>query len=113
MWKRSSLSSSCSTVARRKRERRRMRKSLSMDTLLNGSEDLCNGCRQGFPGVLLDRELLASALGQLVVLGAAIVVGSTPARFDPAAALEPVKRGGEKAQLSLCAGVARRAARSP
>jgi hypothetical protein len=62
-----------------------------MDTLLNGFEDLCNGGRQGFPGVLLGRELLASALGQLVVLGAAIVVGSAPARFDPAAALEAVE----------------------
>src|ERR1700733_8469916 len=59
----------------------------------------CNGGRQGFPGVLLGRELLVSALGQLEVLGAAIVVGGAPARFDPAAALEPMKGSIERSML--------------
>jgi len=70
-----------------------------MGRLLNGFENLGYGDRQGFPGVLLGRELPMPAFGQFVVLGAAIVVGGAPVRLDPSAALEAVEGRIERSLL--------------
>ena len=68
---------------------------------LGGSKDLGHGGGEFHPGVSFQFELAASGLGEFVILGAAIVVRSTPLWFDPATALESMKRGVEGALLDL------------
>src|SRR5258707_4178478 len=60
-----------------------------------------NGVGEPSPLLCFCGELLATGFGELVVLGPAIVVGSTPMGADPAAALEPMQAGIERALRHL------------
>ena len=53
------------------------------------------------PGTLFALELFAAGGGKFVILGAAIIFGGAPARFDPAATLQAMQRGIERALLDL------------
>src|SRR3954447_21021976 len=66
---------------------------------LGGSKNLGHRGRQFDPGVPFDFELLASAFCQLVEFRAPIVFGNTPASLDPAAPLQAMEGGIERALL--------------
>ena len=53
------------------------------------------------PGTLFALELFAAGGGKFVILRAAIIFGSAPAGFDPAATLQAVQRGVQRALLDL------------
>src|ERR1700733_1902050 len=67
--------------------------------LLGGSRHLGHRGRQFDPGVPFDFELPASAFCQLVEFRAPIVFGDAPAGLDPAAPLQTMERGIERALL--------------
>src|SRR5512138_533398 len=90
-----------STAVRLNRERSRHRRSLSMLASLHGFQDLRDRRGESAPRARLRIEPGAAFLRQLVVLRAAVVVGGAPARLDPAAALEPMKRRVERALLDV------------
>src|SRR6266702_1965060 len=69
--------------------------------LLNGFQYLADGGRQFEPCALFRRKLFLAAARQVVKLGATVVLRSAPASFDPAAALQPVQRGIQRALLHL------------
>src|SRR5262249_49118381 len=103
-WKRSSSSSSCSTAFRRNSARSRNARSVSMagpPRSLSLFQHLSDGGGELAPGALLHLELLAAAARQRVVLGAAVVVGRAPLRFDEAPPLEAGEGRGGGAPLGL------------
>src|SRR5581483_4017827 len=66
-----------------------------------GLEDFENGARVFRPERGLGAQLLPPLGGELVVLGAAVVLGQPPLRLEPAALLHAVERGVERALLDL------------
>src|SRR5215467_6326860 len=91
-----------STAFRLNSERSRHRRSLSMlSALLDRVQDLADRRRELAPRARLRVEPGAAFLRQLVVLRAAVVVGGAPACLDPAAALQPMKRGIQRALLDM------------
>jgi hypothetical protein len=68
--------------------------------LLRASEHLCYRGRQLSPGVFLDFGRPATAPGELVILGAPVILARAPAGLDPAAPLQPVKSGIERPLLN-------------
>src|SRR6185436_6152800 len=58
-----------------------------------------NGQRDAAPFLRLRLELAAAGGRELIVAGAAVVVGLAPARGEPARLLHPVKGGEERARL--------------
>src|SRR6185369_10677303 len=92
-----------STVAGLNSECMRWRRSVSILSRLrlHRLQDLRDRSGEFFPRVGLRVEPCAAFLRQLVVLRAAVVVGSAPARLDPAAALDPMKRRVQRALLDV------------
>lgn len=78
-------------LKRRKSERRRMYRSVSILHLLNRPQHLGNCRRHLLPGILLGCKLPLAGLGQLVIFGAPIVLRRTPFRFDPSTTLQAMK----------------------
>ncbi len=60
-------------------------------SLLDGSQYLGHSRSQLLPGIFLHFELPLPGLGEFVVFCAAVVFRSSPARLDPATALETVQ----------------------
>src|SRR5262245_15262793 len=92
-----------STALRLNSDRSRQRRSVNMlvPLYLNGLEDLRDCSSQPAPRAGLRLEPRAAFLRQLVVLGAAVVVGGAPLRLDPAAALEAMERRVQRALLDV------------
>src|SRR5580658_1138961 len=65
----------------------------------NTLQDLGDGGGQFEPAIGLHGKLLLARRGKFVVFGAAIVVGCAPFGLDPAAPLEPVQGGIQRALL--------------
>src|SRR5205085_2250958 len=63
------------------------------ERLLSRAQNLRNSGRQPLPRILFGGKLLASSLGEFVEFRAAVVVGHTPAGFDPPSALQTMKGG--------------------
>src|SRR3954470_15920950 len=86
---------------RPKSARSRYRRSLSMSGHPQHERD---GGGEAVPGFRLSRELLLTRAGELVVLGAPIVVGGAPFGADPSASLEAMEGGVERPLRDLQRG---------
>src|ERR1700687_1776246 len=64
-------------------------------------ENLCHGGSQLAPRAFFRCELFAPSRSQLVVLGAAVVLGGAPVGLDPAASLKAMQGRIERALLNL------------
>src|SRR5467141_2381499 len=101
-WERTSWSRSASTRRDKKRFRRKLRaftRSGMLFTSLRNFQSLIDSPRNAAPSLGFDFELLQSRLGQSVVFGAAVVLGLSPKRGNPAFFFHPVQGGKERAWL--------------
>src|SRR5262245_58492482 len=100
MWNRSSSSSSRSTLVCLTSDRSRTSAARNADMVPPSSrrtENEPERFREPLPLLLLGRELAAASRGERVEASAAIVVGDAPLRGYPAARLEAVQGGVERA----------------
>src|SRR5258706_2587531 len=91
---------SASTRRDKKRFRRNLRaftRSGMLFTSLRNFQSLIDSPRNAAPSLGFDFELLQSRLGQSVVFGAAVVLGLSPKRRNPALFFPPVQGGEERA----------------
>lgn len=72
-----------------------------MCVALRGLENLGHRSHQAAPLAFFCLELLAASFCELVIFGAAIVLGGAPLRFDPAASFQPVQCRVQRTLLHL------------
>src|SRR5580765_2792829 len=80
---------------------RRRTEVIDIGTSLRVLQNAGDGGRDPLPACRLLRQLLASGLGEPVVLGPPVVVRVAPRRLDPPLLLEPVQRRVERPLVDL------------